>query len=174
VALAAPEPIGEEQPPAAAAQGGPPVQTEVTGPAAVPPVSPPVAVALLSPEPPAPASESPAVVAAAQTTTQQSSTTVTATTPAGTPARQPPAAASTPRAQGNTWYVQLAAYATEKGAQDLEAKLSTTYPTQVIAPAATGARMYRVVVGPLNKAESGTLLVWFRFRGFPDAFAKQE
>jgi hypothetical protein len=34
--------------------------------------------------------------------------------------------------------------------------------------------MFRVVVGPLNKAESGTLLVWFRFRGFPDAFVKQE
>ena len=31
-----------------------------------------------------------------------------------------------------------------------------------------------MVIGPLNGAESGTLLTWFRYRGFPDAFLKQE
>lgn len=166
VALAEPEPVGEEKPAAATTEAGPPVQTEVTGPVAVPPVSQPAAVALLSPEPPAPASESP-VVAAAQATTQQSSAATATVIPTA------PVATSTPRPAGDTWYVQLAAYATEKGAQDLAAKLSVTYPTQVIAPATTGAP-FRVVVGPLNRAESGTLLVWFRFRGFPDAFVRQE
>jgi len=80
-----------------------------------------------------------------------------------------------PRISGTgSWYVQLAAYATEKGAQDLASKLAPTYPALVIAPASAGSKMFRVVVGPLNKAESGTLLVWFRFRGFPDAFMKLE
>jgi hypothetical protein len=31
-----------------------------------------------------------------------------------------------------------------------------------------------VLVGPLNKAESGTLLPLFRFRGFRDAFLRRE
>lgn len=86
----------------------------------------------------------------------------------------PQAAAPAKQSTGDTYYVQLAAYSTEKGARDLAATLAPTYPALVMAPAAPGSRMFRVVIGPLNKAESGTLLVWFRFRGFPDAFLKQE
>ena len=44
----------------------------------------------------------------------------------------------------------------------------------VVAPAGVGSSVYRVVIGPLNRAESGTLLLWFRYRGYPDAFLKQE
>ena len=99
-----------------------------------------------------------------------------ATSPA-TPAQGPKvqAAASLPRTgKAGTYFLQLAAYATEKVAQDVAARLTPTYPTLVIAPQATGARAFRVVIGPLNRAESGTLLTWFRYRGFPDAFLKQE
>ena len=164
MALAAPEPIGEDKPPAAA-EAPAPVQTEVTDPAAVPPVSPPAVVALLQPEAPAPPSETPTV--AAVVPVQNPTTTQQATTGA-------PAASASRPTQNETWYVQLAAYATEKGAQDVAARLASTYPTQVIAPASPSARVFRVVVGPLNRAESGALLVWFRFKGFPDAFVKQE
>jgi rare lipoprotein A (peptidoglycan hydrolase) len=86
-----------------------------------------------------------------------------------------PAAASLPRTgKAGTYFLQLAAYATEKVAQDVASRLTPTYPTLVIAPQATGTRAFRVVIGPLNRAESGTLLTWFRYRGFPDAFLKQE
>ena len=99
-----------------------------------------------------------------------------ATSPA-TPAQGPKAqaAASLPMTgKTGTYFLQLAAYATEKVAQDVAARLTPTYPTLVIAPHASGTRVFRVVVGPLNRAESGTLLTWFRYRGFPDAFLKQE
>jgi len=44
----------------------------------------------------------------------------------------------------------------------------------VLAPAGAGSSVYKVVIGRLNRAESGTLLRWFRYRGYPDAFLKQE
>jgi hypothetical protein len=70
------------------------------------------------------------------------------------------------------FYLQLAAYATESIAQETIKSLAATYPVGVLPPAEKGKPLYRVVVGPLNRAESGTLLNWFRFRGFPDAFLK--
>ena len=72
------------------------------------------------------------------------------------------------------YFVQLAAYSTESLASGLAASLSETYPVVVLAPAAGARQIYRVLIGPLNKAESGTLLRWFRYRGFPDAFVKRE
>jgi len=70
------------------------------------------------------------------------------------------------------FYLQLAAYATESIAQETIKSLSATYPVGVLPPAEKGKPLYRVVVGPLNKSESGTLLNWFKYRGFPDAFLK--
>ena len=43
-----------------------------------------------------------------------------------------------------------------------------------MAAAAAGSSVYRVVIGPLKRAESGTLLLWFGYGGYPDAFLKQE
>ena len=71
---------------------------------------------------------------------------------------------------GTPYYVQLAAYASESLATGLAASLAATYPVLVLSPAAGSRQVYRVLVGPLNRAESGTLLRWFRNRGFPDAF----
>ena len=71
-----------------------------------------------------------------------------------------------------TWYLQLAAYANEALARDTAARLSSTYPVLVLAPQPGAKALYRVFVGPLNKAESGTLLNYFRYRGFPDAFVR--
>ena len=57
-----------------------------------------------------------------------------------------------------TYYLQLAAYSTEAMAKDTAARFSPTYPVLVLAPPAGAKPLYRVFVGPLNKAESGTLL----------------
>jgi len=70
------------------------------------------------------------------------------------------------------WYLQLAAYSTEVMARDTAAKLSATYPVLVLAPPAGSRSLYRVFIGPLNRAESGTLLNYFRYQGFPDAFVR--
>ena len=76
-------------------------------------------------------------------------------------------------AQGSlTYYLQLAAYSTEAMAKDTAARFSPTYPVLVLAPPAGTKPLYRVFVGPLNKAESGTLLTRFRHLGFPDVFAR--
>ena len=147
-ALAAPE----VSPESSAAPG--PVQAEVSGPPATPPAASSSSVALAPPEAPS-----------------------TETRPAATPAQKPSAVAATasrPRTGADTYYLQLAAYGSEKGARDLAAKLAPTYPALVLAPTSPGGSIYKVVIGPLNRAESGTLLTWFRYRGFPDAFLKQE
>jgi rare lipoprotein A (peptidoglycan hydrolase) len=101
--------------------------------------------------------------------------------PATAPAVQPGQAqvvSSLPRLAGQnnaaTFYVQLGAYSTQETAQGLAASLVQTYPVVVLAPAAGGRQIYKVLVGPLNKAESGTLLPLFRFRGFRDAFLRRE
>jgi len=68
----------------------------------------------------------------------------------------------------------VGAYGSEKIAQDLAATLPASYPTLVVAPAGAGTGMFRVLIGPLNRAESGTVLTRFKYRGFPDAFLKRE
>ncbi len=72
------------------------------------------------------------------------------------------------------YYLQLGAYSNEKQATEMATGLSASYPVSIAAPQAAGNRFYRVLLGPLNKAEGGTLLYWFRYRGFPDAFLKTE
>jgi hypothetical protein len=174
VALASPEPAPEGQPTVTKE----PVQTEVTGPAAVPHAGQGAPkLALVPPEAPAPAPTSAqpvqqTTVAAAATTPRSTATATTAKPPASAPVQT---AASLPRTgtTGN-YFLQLAAYGTEQVARDLAAKLAPTYPALVLSPSNPGSSVFKVVIGPLNRAESGTLLTWFRYRGFPDAFLKQE
>jgi rare lipoprotein A (peptidoglycan hydrolase) len=124
-------------------------QTEVSSPAVSPSASPESPkLALVAPE--APSTERPAVAPVVK------------------------AAAIARIAKADTYYLQLGAYASEKIAQDLAASLPATYPTLVAAPAGAGTGMFRVLIGPLNRAESGTVLTRFKYRGFPDAFLKRE
>jgi hypothetical protein len=154
-ALAEPEPVAEPNKP---------VQTEVTGPVAVPaPRAKAPQVAMAMPE--APPERGPESAHAAQTAVKPP----TEPTP-----RQVPVTTTTPKARGAAWYLQLAAYTTEQIAQDLAKTLVPTYPTLVLSPQPSGSATFRVVIGPLNRAESGTLLTYFRYRGFPDAFLKQD
>lgn len=149
-ALALPEPEGEEQ-------AGEPVQTEVSSPAMTPSTTPEgPKLALVAPEAPLPAQ------AGAGPTSETGVAPVLKT------------AVIHRIAKADTYYLQLGAYASEKVAQDLAASLPSSYPALVVAPASTGAGMFRVLIGPLNRAESGTVLTRFRYRGFPDAFLKQE
>lgn len=130
-------------------------------------------------------------VTGGQTTTATTATTTSVVTAAEKPpAEKPPATAVASTrpvetkpsavavvldlpAKGNlSWYLQLAAYSTEAMARDTAARLSSTYPVLVLAPPAGTKPLYRVFIGPLNKAESGTLLTQFRFQGFPDAFVR--
>jgi hypothetical protein len=179
IALASPEPAPEGQAPVAQE----PVQTEVTGPALVPPAAGAAPkLALLPPEAPAPAQQAQQTAqTTAATTTQSTVSTSSSTTTAATTKGKPPAAApvqtatSLPRnVAPGAYFLQLAAYGTEKNARDLAAKLAPIYPALVLTPSSPGSSVFKVVIGPLNRAESGTLLTWFRYRGFPDAFLKQE
>ena len=83
-----------------------------------------------------------------------------------------------PRLKGKrnaaTFYVQVGAYATQEVAQSLAVSLVKIYPVVVLTPASSEKQMYKVLVGPLNRAESGTLLPVFKFRGFRDAFVRRE
>jgi cell division septation protein DedD len=148
------------------------------GRAAVPPAprNGPI-LALLPPEAPAPAQATQATQAAPQATaTTPQATVAAAATNNGKPPSTTPvqAVASLPKSGTSSYFLQLAAYGNEKLARELAAKLAPTYPALVLTPSNQGASIFKVVIGPLNRAESGTLLTWFRYRGFPDAFLKQE
>ena len=195
----APAPVeveGAPEPPAATAQGGElavprpleeaavpasPVQTEVSSAAASPPAGEGQRPSLVTPEAPQPTGTAAQTAQAAGTTPKPAAspvgpavaTVLPAEKPRSTTATKPPAAALTPKA-GDRYFLQLAAFATEKAARDLEARFNTTYPILVVAPAASGPSTFRVLVGPLNRAESGVVLIWFRNRGFRDAFLRQE
>jgi rare lipoprotein A (peptidoglycan hydrolase) len=147
---ASPPPVGTVESAALAApepQGA--EQTEVSSPAANPSTSP----------------ESPSLALAQPEAPSTAQAAVAPTVKAAAIARI---------AKADTYYLQLGAYTSEKIAQDLAASLPSTYPTLVVAPAGAGTGMFRVLIGPLNRAESGTVLTRFRYRGFPDAFLKRE
>ena len=69
-----------------------------------------------------------------------------------------------------TYFVQLGAYSTRNLAERLAGDLTQRYSVTIL-PASSGGRLfYKVLVGPLNVDESGTLLYQFRSSGFKDAF----
>jgi hypothetical protein len=88
------------------------------------------------------------------------------------PAGKSPPGAVRPPGKKASYVIQLAAYASEKQARDTAAGLAKVYPVNVVLQEGKANPLFRLQVGPLNKAESGTLLLWFRYRGFPDAFIK--
>jgi len=75
-------------------------------------------------------------------------------------------------AKGRTFFVQLGAYSDEALARSLEATYSKNYPIEVAMTGSGTRGIFRVLVGPLSKDESGTVLYWFRARGFRDAFVR--
>ncbi len=71
----------------------------------------------------------------------------------------------------NKYYCQIGAYQKQEIAERV-AKIYTSYPTNVVAMQAGNTRMYKVLIGPLNKDESGAVLYWFKAKGHSDAFLK--
>ena len=67
-------------------------------------------------------------------------------------------------------FVQLGAYASRSSAEKLAGNLTQNYSITILPTDSEGRRFYKVLVGPLNVDESGTLLYQFRSRGFKDAF----
>jgi hypothetical protein len=74
--------------------------------------------------------------------------------------------------RGRVYFVQLGAYSDEALARSLEAIYSKDYPIEIYAAKSGERGIYRVLVGPLSKDESGAVLYWFKARGFKDAFVR--
>lgn len=70
----------------------------------------------------------------------------------------------------SSYFVQLGAYSTRSLAEKLAGDLTQTYSVTILPASSGGRQFYKVLVGPLNVDESGTLLYQFRSRGFKDAF----
>ena len=69
-----------------------------------------------------------------------------------------------------SYFVQLGAYSTRTSAENLAGDLTKSYSVTILPADSGGRRFYKVLVGPLNVDESGTLLYQFRSLGFKDAF----
>src|SRR5208337_4621111 len=127
------------------------------------PASPPAAgraesAALLAPEPQAAAQSEVSSPAVSPSTSPESPTLALAPPEAPSTAQAAVAPVVKPAAiariaKADTYYLQVAAYSSEKIAQDLAASLPSSYPTLVVAPAGAGTGMFRVLIGPLNRAE---------------------
>jgi len=72
----------------------------------------------------------------------------------------------------SSYFVQIGAYSTRNLAEKLAGDLTQTYSVTILPASSGGRQFYKVLVGPLNVDESGTLLYQFRSRGFKDAFIR--
>ncbi len=75
-------------------------------------------------------------------------------------------------AENRTYFIQLAAYNSVELAKNLETTYSDKYPIAILAAKPAKGGLYRVLIGPLNEDETGTLLTWFQAKGFDDAFVR--
>ena len=178
VELPGPAPAGEPSPEgtrlAAPAQEAPlpaGAQMPIAAPAAVAAAPAPAPEAAVeAPTPPVAIQAVPAEAPAAPAPPAAPTPPAPKASPAPTPAKAPlPASASLPR---RSYFVQLGAYTTEGLAEKLANQLRNTYDVVVLAVDSSGRLFYKVLVGPLNRDESGTLLYQFRARGFKDAFVQ--
>lgn len=70
------------------------------------------------------------------------------------------------------YYLQLGAYSKSETVEAVLSKL-LSYPTAVQTSGTNDKPIYRVFVGPVNRGESGALLVRLRQEGYYDVFVKQ-
>ena len=71
-----------------------------------------------------------------------------------------------------SYFLQLGSYSSLILAEKLASGLKGTYPVTLLHSQGGKHILYKVLIGPLNKEESGTLLFWFRARGFKDSFLR--
>jgi cell division septation protein DedD len=70
------------------------------------------------------------------------------------------------------YYVQLGAFSQPASVEDALTKLDKSYPLTVQSSGSADKPTYRLLVGPVNRGESGALLQRFKRSGYGDAFVK--
>ncbi len=73
----------------------------------------------------------------------------------------------------NAYYLQLGAYNEEYAAKGFADTLAGRYPVTVLVGNSKDKVSYKVMVGPLNEDEGGTMLFNFKSEGFKDAFLRK-
>ncbi len=81
--------------------------------------------------------------------------------------------AMTTKLQKGAFYLQLGVYDEAFSAKDFASTLSGHYPVTVLVTAKPDKSRYKVMIGPLNQDEGGSLLFNFRARGYKDAFLRR-
>ncbi len=71
----------------------------------------------------------------------------------------------------NYYYLQLGVFTT-RGAAEKILRAYPTYPMLIVSGKADNADVFKVVVGPLKRDETGTVLYLFKARGYRDAFLR--
>jgi hypothetical protein len=90
--------------------------------------------------------------------------------PEAEPAEELPLVRSLDRSR---YYLQVGAYSTPASAREAVEQLRPQYPTEVLADGGDERTLYRVLVGPLNEDERGSVLYFVRAMGYRDAFIRQ-
>jgi cell division septation protein DedD len=152
----------------------PPLTQELSSPVPNPPAAPKeeavIALEPTSPQPPPEkTAEAPKEEVKPKVEEQPPVSVALVPAEAKTVERKPATAPSIAKAD---YYLQLGAFSNESQAKDVASGLPSSYPISIVGPESPSRPIFRIMLGPLNKAESGTLLYWFRDRGFPDAFIK--
>ncbi len=75
--------------------------------------------------------------------------------------------------QPDGYYLQVGAYANPRSAKRVVEEVAPGYPLAVLPVGAAENPLYRVFVGPLTEDEQGTVLFWFRAKGYRDAFIRK-
>ncbi|MBN2352136.1 MAG: hypothetical protein JXD23_06150 [Spirochaetales bacterium] len=71
----------------------------------------------------------------------------------------------------NYYYLQLGVFTTREAAEKI-LRAYPTYPMAIVSGKADNANVFKVVVGPLKRDETGTVLYLFKARGYRDAFLR--
>jgi hypothetical protein len=71
-----------------------------------------------------------------------------------------------------TYYLQVGAYNSLGLARSKAQELAASHAVTVLSFPSRDRTVYRVMVGPLNRDESGVLLTWLKSRGYKDAFLR--
>ncbi len=79
----------------------------------------------------------------------------------------------TEKLEKNAYYLQLGAYNEEYSAKGLADTLTDRYPVTVLVRNGKDKVSYKVMVGPLNEDEGGTMLFNFKSEGYKDAFLRK-
>ena len=114
-------------------------------------------------------SSAPAVTAAARTETTGRALAGTATEAAGPFSGY----IVTEELEASAYYLQLGSFKEAATAERMARGLSEKYPVTVHTSGLNNSLLYKVMLGPLKRDESGTLLYLFRSNGYKDAFVRQ-